>query len=626
MSLKTPNEANLNAQYEFGSFRVDAARRVLQRDTQAVVISDKAFDLLLVLIQGRDRILEKNELLDAVWPKLVVEQNNLTVAMSALRKALGEGPLDHRYIVTVPRRGYRFVAEVRDLRGDPSALEASPSRPRGTTWRVLLALCAIALIAAPLLIRYGKRPESAANLAVHSLAVLPFKVIGGSADDRYLGVGMADAITTKLGSLGRLKVRPTAAVLRYDGSNVGPVDAGRDLVVDAVLAGTIQQDGKQIRVTVQLVNIATSATIWAETFDESATNVFAMEDSISTGATAHLLRELTNQERGRLTAHATQNPDAYRDYMKGRYFWDKDTEQPMLKSIGYFQAAIADDPNFSLAYAGIADAYTELVLQGYVAAIIGLPKAKDAAEKALNLDSSLAEPHTALAVVAWGYDRNWEQAEHEFNLAAALKPDSASVHASHAFFLMTMKRFEESINEAKHASDLNPTSASIATTVGYANFAAGRFEESAKWLKQAVDLDPSFAFPRALLAVDYALTDANTNVAAQYAAIRDVARSANDPLVAAMAAYACAVSGQRPEAADILQRLKSPPAGRYVDPYSIAIVYAGLGNDSEALDWLDRTYQEHSLSIVFLNVDPYFSAIRANPRFTELAGRAGLPK
>jgi DNA-binding winged helix-turn-helix (wHTH) protein/TolB-like protein/Flp pilus assembly protein TadD len=634
--------------YEFGPFRIEPVKRLLLRDQQLVSVSNRAFDLLLALIEARDRVLSKDELLKKVWPDTIVEENNLTVAMSGLRKALGEGGNERRYILTIPGHGYRFLGDVRALPDDNQAGtsiqdSARPTQPTGEAEQApqrtaqvraypkarLLGIAGIAAavvigaLVYPFLSHRGNRRQSIQS--IHSIAVLPFKMIGTGENDEYLGVGLADALTSKLSNLSQLKVTPTGSVLRYNQNTTTPVAAGRELSVDAVLDGEMQRSGNQIRVTVQLVGVGDGSTLWADSFMEDFTNVFALEDSISAGASEHLALKLTETEKKVLARHVTQNPEAYQAYMKGRYFWDKDTEQPMLKSIQYFQQAIADDPNFALAYVGVADAYSELVIQGYFSATGGFPKVKAAALTALQLDPALAEPHNSLGIVAWGLDWDWATAEKEFNRAAELNPDNAATHSNRAFFFMTMKRFDQSIAEAKRAAELSPASASTNTTVGYAYFAAQRYGDSSIWLNKALDLDPDFSFPGALLAVNYALDGKATEALAAYAKIREIANSGKDPLVSAMAAYACAISGDRKDALAILERLKHSPPQRYVDPYAIAIVYSGLGDNRATLDWLERTFREHSLSAVFFNFDPFFLKFHADPRLANLMREARLP-
>ncbi len=642
----------MNNFYEFGPFRVDLGRRMLLRQCEPVAMSNKAFDLLLVLIDNRGRVMDKDELLDRVWSGVIVEENNLTVAMSGLRKALGEGPSDRRYIMTVPGKGYRFVAEVRNVlpsgdaaadlsptarveiarAGKGSAEAVTPAQSREIPKRrnvshVLVAALLVGVLAVGTFYYWmGKRGRTnVAQHPVHSIAVLPFKIIGGADQgDQYLGVGLADAVTTKLSNLNQLTVRPIGSVFRYE-KGYDPVKAGKELGVDAVLDGQVQESGQHIRVTVQLIAVRNGTTLWANTIDEPFTNVFAVEDSIAAGIANLLAPQQTEAEQKSLTHRYTQNSEAYQLYMQGRYLWDKNTEQPMLKSLDYFQRAIAADPGFARAYVGIADAYSDLAIQGYVPSTIAFPKVKAAALKALEIDPTLAEPHNSLAVVAWAYDWDWTKADTEFQRAAVLNPDSVATHLDHGFYLLTMKRFDESIAEGKRAADLSPASASVITGLGYFNFAARRYPDSAAWLGKALDLDPDEFFARAVLAANYALSGKSSEALAEYSKLRDVARSGSDPLVTSIAGYTCAVAGDQKEALLLLKRLLHPPPQRYVDPYTMATIYSGLSQREKGLDWLERTYQQRSASVVFINFDPLFLAFHSDPRFQDLVRQAGLP-
>jgi TolB-like protein/Flp pilus assembly protein TadD len=455
------------------------------------------------------------------------------------------------------------------------------------------------------------------------MAVLPFKTIGTTQDEQYIGAGIADALTTKLSGLSQLKLRPSSTVLHY--ANVNPISAGRELSVDSVLDGQIQRSGSRMRVTVQLVGVQDGTTLWADTLDEDFTNTFQIEDAISLGVAERLKSQLTEAERKGLTRHFTQDADAYQFYMQGRYLWDKNTEEPMRKSIQYYQQAIDRDPTFALAYTGIADAYTDLVIQSYVAGAKGLPKVKDAALKALQIDPSLAEPHISLGVVAWAYDWDWTKAEAEFRKSAELDPDSFATQNYHAFFLMSMSRFDESIAEGKRAVGLNPASASTNTWLGYFYFAARRYGEAAVWLKKSIDLDPDNPFPHALLAADYSLNGQPTLALTECSNLRGVSQSGKDPLVSATTGYACAVSGDRNEAQTILARLKTVSSERYVDPYGLAMVYTGLGNNDAAFEWLERTYREHSTSAVIFSAEPYLLKLHSDARFQDLIRRVHLP-
>jgi tetratricopeptide (TPR) repeat protein len=431
-------------------------------------------------------------------------------------------------------------------------------------------------------------------------------------------------VNTKLSSLNQFTVRPVGSVLRYENGS-DPVTAGKELSVDAILDGQVQQSGQRVRVSVQLVAVRNGATLWAATIDKPFTNVFAVEDSIAKGVADLLAPQLSEGQKRTLAQHYTQDSEAYQLYMQGRYLWDKNTEEPMLKSIVYFERAVAADPKFALAYTGIADAYSDLAIQGYVPSTIAFPKVRGAALKALELDPTLAEPHNSLAVVAWAYDWDWTNAGTEFQRAAALNPDSVATHLDRGFYLLTMRRIDESIAEGKRAADLSPASASVLTGLGYFNFAAQRYQDSAAWLGKALDLVPDEPFARALLAANYALSGKSEQALAEYSKVREVARAGNDPLVSSIAGYACAVAGDRSEAQLLLRRLLEPSPLRYVDPYTVATIYSGLGQHGKALDWLERSYQQRSVSVVFLNFDPLFLAIHGDPRFQEVVREAGLP-
>ncbi len=442
-----------------------------------------------------------------------------------------------------------------------SAVVASTTAQRTKQVVILMAVVAVVAVASYFVLR-NRGKEAQSIRSIRSMAVLPFKSIGAADDEQYIGAGIADALTTKLSGVSQLKVRPSSTVLHY--ANANPMSAGRELSVDSVLDGQIQRSGSRMRVTVQLVGMRDGSTLWADTLDEDFTNIFQIEDAISVGVAERLRSQLTDSDKKGLTHHFTQNAEAYQLYMQGRYLWDRGTEEPMRKSIEYYRRSIDRDPGFALAYVGIADAYNALVIQSYVAGTEGLPKAKAAALQALQIDPSLAEPHNSLGVVAWAYEWDWAKAEAEFQKAAELNPTSFAAQTDHAFFLMSMLRFDESIAEGKRAVELNPASASDNTGLGYFYFAARRYDDSATWLKKAIDLAPDYPFPRAVLAANYALSGQSEQVLAECANLRDVARSGKDPLVSAIAAYAFAVSGNRDEAQTILTRLKKLPKERYV--------------------------------------------------------------
>ena len=424
--------------YEFDQFRIDAKHRFLMRDGEVLQLKPKVFDTLMVLIESAGRIVTKDELMQAVWGSTIVEENNLTHNISVLRKVLGENRGDHRYVLTIPGRGYRFVADVKSLNGESTDLVMAkftrskiliedetqiddtadrrseavtanwrPVRTRMSTGLIVLATVVISCLAYVYLPNLNKRNEPAGISAVRTLAVLPFKAIGAGGDDEYLQVGIVDALITRLSHVRRIAVKPTGAVRKYTAADQDPVTAGRELGVDAVLNGSVQKAGDRIRVVVQLVNVRDGSALWGETFDEKLADIFTVQDRISEHVSAALTLTLSKAEKDRLTRRETSSPEAYQLYLKGRYYWNKRTQETAKKAIEYFQQSIDLDPNYALAHAGLADSYIILGVYSGLPPQEAFTKAKAMAQKALQLDESLAEAHTALAYVKFRYEWDW---------------------------------------------------------------------------------------------------------------------------------------------------------------------------------------------------------------------------
>lgn len=406
--------------YAFGPFLLDTRERRLLRDGEVVPLTLKAFDLLQVLVENQGHLLQKEELLRRVWPDAIVEENNLTVTISALRKALGEGPTEGQYIETVPRRGYRFVA---DFRASAESTEAvrSPQERRARAF-ALRAMVLAALAAVAALAWVWKRSTPAATaVPVRSMAVLPFRSLTN--DGEYLGLGMADALITRLGSTKQLLVRSTGSVQKYTGPGLDPVAVGRDLQVDSVLEGSIQTDGDRLRTTVRLLRVGDGSTLWAGTFDERLTDIFAVQDSISQRMAGALALELTEAQRSLLTRRDTGDSEAYQLYLKGRFFWNKRSRDGFERGAAHFRQAVEKDPAYALAYSGLADSYIGMTYYLYAAPHTAMPLARAAALKALHIDGSLAEAHVSLAHVKTNYEWDWAEAERLFRKAIELEPE-----------------------------------------------------------------------------------------------------------------------------------------------------------------------------------------------------------
>jgi len=558
--------------YEFGPFRLNASERLLLHGGEIVPLSPKAFDMLLALVENSGHLLEKNELMQRLWPNTFVEEGSLAQNISLLRKALEESE-SQKFIETVPRRGYRFVATVRKT--------------------------------------------------IKSIAVLPFKSFGIDGADEYLGIGIAETLTTRLSSLKLLTVRPTSAVLKYASPEKDTVVAGKELEVDTVFEGSIRRVGDRIRVTARLVSVPDGAVLWADKFDENFTDIFKVEDSISGKVAEALTLKLSGEEHKRLTRRYTDNAEAYQLYLKGRYFWNKRTEDGFNRGIAQFQQAVEKDSNYALAYAGLADSYIGLTFYNFAAPSETMPKAKDAAMNALGIDIALAEAHASLAHVLMNYDWNWSEAEKEFKLSMELNPDYATAHQWYAVhYLTAMGRPDDALSEMKRALELEPTSLVMNTFMGATLYFAGRFDEAIEQCRRTIEMDPNFAVAHWHLGLAYDQKDMFDDSIAEFQTA--TALSGSSPLIKASLGYAYARANRKDEATMILAELKDLSEKRYVSSYETAAIYAALGDNEQGFQLLERAYREHCFHLVYLKVWPQFSVISADPRFKDLVQRIGL--
>jgi TolB-like protein/DNA-binding winged helix-turn-helix (wHTH) protein/Tfp pilus assembly protein PilF len=604
--------------YEFGPFRVDVLARSLLRDGRSVPLTPKSFDVLLALIENSGRVVRKEELMSRLWPDTVVEEHNLTVNISALRKAMNEDS-GQRYILTIPGSGYRLAMPVRVVENAPDKSRSTASAievaRRSWTRSLWIGLGLIVVVAAVGLFRLV-RPT--VTLRQKSVAVLPFNVLSPT-DDDYLGVGIADTLITRLSNVRQIAVRPTSSVLKFHGQVQDAAAAGRELKVDSVLEGTIRRSDGRIRVTVQLVSVADGAPLWAGTFDEKMTDLFTVEDSISERVSSALAVELTQHEKGLLTKRYTGNVEAYELYLKGRYFWNKRTTEGFEKAIEHFQDAIKRDPNYALAYTGLADCYN-------LARLEQAPKdlnenAVNAVIKALKVDEALPEAHLALANIRFRYDLDWSGAATEFKRALDLDPSSADAHRRYAQYLSYLGRFAEATAEMKRAQQLDPISVVINGMLAQISFFEGRYAEAAHQYKQTLEMDPNFTIAQRELGLVYEQMGAYSD------ALRELQRSMNlpgnffKPTNEADIGHLYAVSGNRTEAQKVLEDLKDRGRQSYVPPYDIAIVYAGLGERDATFEWLNKAYEDRSFWLSWLKVDPRLRAVRSDPRYVELDRR-----
>jgi DNA-binding winged helix-turn-helix (wHTH) protein/Tfp pilus assembly protein PilF len=566
--------------YEFGEFRIEARQRLLSRSGETVQLTPKVFDTLLHLVRNSGKLVEKDDLIRAVWADTVVEENNLNQNISTLRRVLGENAGENRYIVTIPGRGYCFVPSVR--------------------------LRAIAEQAPP----------------IKTLAVLPFKPLVAEHRDEVLEMGMAETLIARFSSSREMIVCPLGSVRRFGGLEQDAVAAGRELGVESVLDGSIQRDGTRIRVTVRLVRVPDGTSLWVQKFDQEFTDVFDVQDTIAEKAVSALALRLNQDEKRKLTQRYTENVEAYHQYLRGRYHISKLTQPGIRKSIEFFQQAIDIDPTYALAYAWVAEAYRRLPITSDVAPMDAFPKVKAAALKAFEIDPTLADAHTALAFAKFWFDWDWTGAEHEIKRAIDLSPNSGEVHHGYGVLLSLLARHGEAVAEGQRAVDLDPLSLIINANLGVFFYFAARYDEARRQISKTFEIDPNFWVAHLVDGKLHLQKHDYTQAITAFTKARDLSGGNSEAI--SMTGYTWALAGERAQAQSILAELKSSSAQRHVPANSMAVIHAALGKNDEAFDWLEKAYRERDVRLSFLKVDPKWDLLRTDPRFGDMLRRIGL--
>jgi TolB-like protein/Tfp pilus assembly protein PilF len=589
--------------YEFGAFRIDVAERVMFCEGALVPMPPKAFDILLLLVEKSGHLVEKAELMDAVWPDTFVEEANLTQNIFTLRKVLGQRANGHPFIETVSRRGYRFIAHVKKLEPEDSAPQSRDVQ------------------ASPALNGEAESGASDDNTIINSLAILPF--INASADRKadYLSDGITESIINSLAQLSHLRVMARSTVFRYRGPEVDPQEVGRRLGVRAVLTGRILSYDERLIIRTELVDVTGGWAIWGAQYNRKSSDILEVQEEIAREIAYNLRIKLTSRVQKLLTRRYTEHTEAYRLYLKGRFFWNKYTKEGVEKGIEYFQRAIEHDPNYALAYAGMADAYHRLS-NLYRPPSEVLPKARTAAVRAVEIDDLLAEGHASLGLLKMYYDHDWEGTEREFKRAIELDPGTALPHKRYGEYLMYTKRFDEALEEYKLALKFDPLSLQVNLNIGTTLFLMREYGTAAAQLRKTIELDPGYSPAHLVLGCTY-LSSGDSR-----AALKELERAwqlNNEAyVILGFLGYAYAVAGRRGEATRALKELLETSKERYVSPYGIAITYLGLGEREEALSWLGKTYEDRNDFLVWLNVGPELDSLRSDARFTALLRRVGF--
>lgn len=607
--------------YEFDDYRLDVRRRVLaRRNGHPVPLAARAFDTLCVLVASAGHLVDKRELMRAVWGETVVEENNLTQAISSLRQALGERPDDHRFIATVPGRGYQFIAHTRIAK--PDRPPASVPQRRAASRGIALAAAALALLALAAYFYGSRTADEAGEHEIRSLAILPFRPLVAEARDPALELGMADSLITRV-SLGTdVAVRPLSSVRRYAELDQDPVAAGRSLDVDAVLDGSIQRAGDSLRIRARLVRVRDGTALWADQIDLPWSGIFDAQDQLAARVAGAMVRELSQSERSRLTRRETESGDAYQSYLLGRYHYLKLVPSEIDKGIGYLQEAIEQDPGYAAAWAALAEAHRALAITGDRKPAEVLPVGKTAALKAIELDDRLDSAVASLCFIQTWWDRDWQGAERSCRQSLALNPDSADGHRAYAVLLSNLARHDEAMASARRAVELEPLSLITRAIEGHVLHYAGRNEEALASLRSTLDLEPRFWIARLFLGKVHLERGEFSEALQEFEKARELS-AANSETVS-MIGFTHARMGDRESAMHALEELTARAADQYVPPFNIAMIHNGLGDRDRTFDWLEKAYADRDVRLTFLKVERKWDPLRSDARFRSLARRLRL--
>jgi TolB-like protein/DNA-binding winged helix-turn-helix (wHTH) protein/Tfp pilus assembly protein PilF len=626
--------------YEFEGFALDPSERTLTVNGIPIHIPAKEFDTLLYLVGNRGRALTKDELISAVWQDAFVEETNLAKQISKLRKLLGTG--GSASIETIPKHGYRF--NVTDLRvREPEILEPVIVERRtlkrvkvdlpmrsydenvamlkratrlGQDRGILIGTCilSILLLSGASYLYFTRAGET----NIDSMAVLPFVNDGTDPDTEYLSDGISESLINNLSKLPNLRMIARASVQPYRGRYIDPLAAARDLNVQAVLTGRVVRRGDSLSISAELVDTRDNTHIWGEQYDRSASEILLVQQEMARQIAMRLRGRLSSEGQKRVTGNYTDNAEAYRLYLLGRYHWNKRTSEGFKKAVENFEQAISIDPNYALAYSGVADSY---ILIGYFGALPmreAMPKAKRAAERALEIDGSIAEAHASLANIAAWYEWDTAASEREFRKAIEVNPNYPTAHHWYGLFLAATKRFDEAVQELKIAQSFDPTSLIINSDLGYTYYLARRYDEAIEQCNRTLEMDGNFELAHYEAGLAYVEKGNYDTALAEFGRATSLD---NKPQALAMIGYTYARAGKRPDAERALGELEMLSKQRFVPPNAMAIIHAALGNNDKALAFLEKDYDLRSSNIFELGVDPRMDGLRGDPRFQALLFR-----
>jgi TolB-like protein/DNA-binding winged helix-turn-helix (wHTH) protein/Tfp pilus assembly protein PilF len=646
----------------FGTYEVSFQSCELRKAGVRIRVQQQPLKLLEVLLERPGEVVTREELRSRVWPNESFGDFDqaVNIAIAKLRSALGDSAENPRYIETLPKRGYRFIADVSfvDAEGHIRRPESPPADSPGTdpghqiqgnglavlpvtgsvpqlpnpgltvapqrqwpTRRIILAVALVVSLA--ILSVFLFRSHGHAPAPIRSLAVLPLENLSGDASQKYFSDGMTDQLITDLAQISALKVISRTSVMVYEGARKPLPQIARELHVDAVVEGTVLRAGDQVRITAQLIDASTDKHLWSQSYEGELKDTLALQDRVARAIAEQIQINLTPREQAALKSVRAVNPEAYESYLKGRFFWNKRTADGLRVALAYFNQAIEEDPKYAQAYSGLADTYALLGDWQYavMTPVQAYPKAKAAALKAVELDSALGEAHNSLAFVLDGFDWDLDAGGKEFQRAIELNPGYATAHHWYAWHLGLLGRYDQAIVEMRKAESLDPLSLIINADLAELLVIAHSYDESIRQSRKTIEMDPNFAMAHNQLGQAYLQQHMYEQAIGELQ--KAVQLSSGSPTCIANLARAYALSGRKSEAGKLLSDLKSSSSANNSHASEVAAIYASLGDKDEAMNWLEKGYAERFNPGVLIR--PGFDPLRSNPRFQNLAHRVGLP-
>ena len=623
--------------HRIGAFELDSRSGELRKHNHRIRLPEKPFRLLAILVERAGEVVTREELRHRLWPEdtFVDFDNSLNTAVNRVREALADSAEKPRYIETLPKRGYRFIAPVEVLpahahpapsqafeRTPPSAMAAR----RKTLWAGA-SLGVVVLVAVGVWAGHSLLPMRAVTAKGKvTLAVLPFANLSGDPSQDYFSDGLTEEMITRLAGLSpeHLGVVARTSAMQYKGTNKDTRQIGHDLGVDYLLEGSVQRDDNRVRITAQLIRVRDQSHLWAEDFERDLRDILGLQSEVARDIAQKIELNLTAEQHTRLASTRPIHLEAYDLYLQGRYFWNKRTEEGYRRAIRCFEKAVESDPSYAQSYAGLADSYVLLGSMGNATMPQrqAMARARTAAEKAVELDDSLADAHTSLALVKVFGDWDWAAGEREFRRALQLNPNYATAHHWYGYSLMLMGRHEEALREVRQAQELDPLSLIIGANFGYVAYCARQYDQAIEQYRKTLDLDPNFPVVHGYLALAYeqkGMTDQAVNEFNQA-----IHLSGGTPEYLAARGHVYAVQGKTHEARRAIEELRQKSQQMSVPAWSFALVYAGLGDVDKTFEWLEKAYREHSTYLMELKVDPRLDRVQADSRFADLVQRVGL--